>query len=66
MRGPVVSSKDAARAVHDALTRRIRHRHAIGFNAQQHVTAVAASNGFLYIGTDNGLVRAAERELPVQ
>ena len=30
------------------------------------VTAVSASNGYLYIGTDNGLVRAAERELPVQ
>ncbi len=30
------------------------------------VTALAALNGYLYIGTDNGLVRAAERELPIQ
>jgi ligand-binding sensor domain-containing protein len=30
------------------------------------VTALAALNGYLYIGTDNGLARAAERELPIQ
>ena len=27
------------------------------------VTAVTAANGFLYVGTDNGLVRIAEQEL---
>jgi ligand-binding sensor domain-containing protein len=28
------------------------------------VTAVAAGNGFIYVGTDNGLVRIAEQNLP--
>jgi ligand-binding sensor domain-containing protein len=30
------------------------------------VTAVAAGGGYVYVGTDNGLVRARESELPVE
>ncbi|HEV2688380.1 MAG TPA: two-component regulator propeller domain-containing protein, partial [Bryobacteraceae bacterium] len=30
------------------------------------VTAVAANNGYVYVGTDNGLVRIVERELAAQ
>ena len=28
------------------------------------VTALAAGNGFIYVGTDNGLVRIPEQNLP--
>jgi ligand-binding sensor domain-containing protein len=28
------------------------------------VTALAAGNGFIYVGTDNGLVRISEQNLP--
>ncbi|HJX83195.1 MAG TPA: hypothetical protein VJ723_02490, partial [Candidatus Angelobacter sp.] len=28
------------------------------------VTALAAGNGYIYVGTDNGLVRISEQNLP--
>ena len=31
--------------------------------ARRSMTALTAANGYLYVGTDNGLVRASEQKL---